>query len=230
MELQDIISSSLRKDMKELQHFQERLKEIKEECNKNIKWIRQAVEKINPESNFWTIRVFHVLFGKEFNSFREGFVRIMDYLELQLATEEVHECNSNKCLTALRKQFEKFLDDTSDYRIIRLLEGIENGIDSRVSHEEVLRIKERNVNERRKKERHVIELEMLKPEKMTQKGACSNTGNAQRAKLSKRKCLIHFRLLHTLLEDFSKEDLANACFSSGWISPGAFSSLIWPKS
>ncbi|GJR89441.1 RNA polymerase beta subunit [Tanacetum coccineum] len=170
-------------------------------------------------------RVRETLLGKRVDySGREEFVRIMDYLELQLATEEVHECNSNKCLTALRKQFEKFLDDTSDYRIIRLLEGIEKGIDSRVSHEEVLWIKERNVNERRKKERHVIELEMLKPEKMTQKGACSNTGNAQRAKLSKRKCLIHFRLLHTLLEDFSKEDLANACFSSGFHR--AFSSLF----
>ncbi|GKD16289.1 hypothetical protein Tco_1205447 [Tanacetum coccineum] len=62
MEFQDIISSSLRKDMKEL----------------------------------------------------EGFVRVMDYLELQLATEAVHECNSKKCLTALRKQFDKFLTDTSD--------------------------------------------------------------------------------------------------------------------
>ncbi|GKD46449.1 hypothetical protein Tco_1271094, partial [Tanacetum coccineum] len=37
-----------------------------------------------------------------------------------------------------------------------------------------------------KKESHVIELEMLKLEKMTQKGACSNRGNAQRAKLSKK--------------------------------------------
>ncbi|GJV65461.1 hypothetical protein Tco_1476289 [Tanacetum coccineum] len=132
----------------------------------------------------------------------------MDYLELQLATEEVHKCNSKKCLTALQKQFEKFLTDTLDcvneerafqeflqgknyvvntqgFRdlIIRYLEGIEKEIDARVSHEEVLQIKERDVNERRKKERHVIELEMLKLEKMDQKGECSNTGNAQRAKL-----------------------------------------------
>ncbi|GJR79139.1 hypothetical protein Tco_0149924, partial [Tanacetum coccineum] len=138
----------------------------------------------------------------------EGFVHVMDYLELQLATKEVHECNYKKCLIALQKQFDKLLTDTSDC--------IEKGIDARVSHEEVLRIKESDVNERGKKERHVVELEMLKLEKMTQKEACSNTGNAQRAKQSKKKCLIHFRLLHTLLEDFSKEDLTNACFSTGF--------------
>ncbi|GJV58077.1 hypothetical protein Tco_1459082 [Tanacetum coccineum] len=141
----------------------------------------------------------------------EGFVRVMDYLELQLATEQVDECNSKKCLTALQKQFEKFLTNTSDCEneekafqeflqrknyvvntqgfrdlIICYLKGIENGIDARVSHEEVLQIKYRVVNERRKKERHMIELEMLKLEKMTQKGECSNTENAQRAKQSKK--------------------------------------------
>ncbi|GJV65447.1 hypothetical protein Tco_1476275 [Tanacetum coccineum] len=59
---------------------------------------------------------------------------------------------------------------------------------------------------------------------MTHKGECSKTRNAQRAKQSKKKCLIHFRPLHTLLEDFSKEDLTNACFSSGFHR--AFSSLF----
>ncbi|GJV08817.1 hypothetical protein Tco_1346473 [Tanacetum coccineum] len=165
MEFQDIISSSLRKDMKEL----------------------------------------------------EGFVRVMDYLELQLATEAVHECNSKKCLTALRKQFDKFLTDTSDCKNEeRAFQEYKKGIDVRVSHEEMLWIKEKDVNERRKKETHMIELEILKLEIMTQKGACNITGNAQRAKLSKKKCLIHFRLLHTLLEDFSKEYLTNASFSSGF--------------
>ncbi|GJY94247.1 hypothetical protein Tco_0510608 [Tanacetum coccineum] len=108
-----------------------------------------------------------------------------------------------------------------DYSSLR---RYKKGINAKVSHEEVLQIKERDVNERRKKERHVIELEILKLEKMIQKEACSNTGNAQRAKQSKKKCLIHFRLLHTLLEDFSKEDLTNACFSSGFHR--AFSSLF----
>ncbi|GJZ77227.1 hypothetical protein Tco_0641899 [Tanacetum coccineum] len=98
----------------------------------------------------------------------EGFVRVMDYLELQLATEQVDECNSKKCLTALQKQFEKFLTDTSNCEneerafqeflqrknyvvntqgfrdlIICYLKGIEKGIDARVSHEEVLQIKDR---------------------------------------------------------------------------------------
>ncbi|GJV15458.1 hypothetical protein Tco_1360781 [Tanacetum coccineum] len=213
MKLQDIISSSLRKDMKELQQFQERLKEIKKECNKNIQYLKRTVEKINPKSTFWTIRVFHLLFGKEFNSFREGFVRVMDYLELQLATEEVHEKSISRVSTRKKLCGEHSGFQGSDYSLLR---RYKKGIDARVSHEEVLRIKERDVNERRKKERHVIELEMLKLEKMDQKGECSNTGNAQREKQSKKKCLIHFRLLHTLLEDFSKEDLTNACFSSGF--------------
>ncbi|GJS98270.1 hypothetical protein Tco_0819440 [Tanacetum coccineum] len=189
MVLKDIISSSLRKDMKELQQLQERLKEIKEECNKNIQGIKRCVETINPGSIPWNKKVFQVLFGKEFNSFRQGFVRIMDHLELRLAIKEVHECNSKKCLTKLKKQFEKFLADTSNCKkeertfqeilkkhcvldtqgskdlIIRYLNDIEKGIDARVSHEEVLRIKDRDVNERRKKERHMIELEMLKLEK-----------------------------------------------------------------
>ncbi|GJZ62808.1 hypothetical protein Tco_0619229 [Tanacetum coccineum] len=177
MELQDIISSSLRKDMKELQSFQERQKEIKEEYNKNIQWIKQA----------------------------DGFVLIMAQLEIQLDKEEIHECDSKKCLTQLKKKFEKifYLKPKEDFhesdgrafqsysgysiqefkdRIVRYQKGIEKGIDVRAPHEEVLQIKEIDVNERRKKERHMIELEMLKLEKMTQKGECSNTGNAQRAR------------------------------------------------
>ncbi|GJV46377.1 hypothetical protein Tco_1430913 [Tanacetum coccineum] len=102
--------------MKELQQPQERLKEIKEGCNKNIRWIKKDVDNINPGLTFWNNKVFQVLFRKEFNSFREGFIRIMDHLELQLATEEVHECNSKKCLTELKNQFEKFLADTSDFK------------------------------------------------------------------------------------------------------------------
>ncbi|GKA92047.1 hypothetical protein Tco_0813972 [Tanacetum coccineum] len=74
-------------------------------------------------------------------------------------------------------------------RIVCYQKGIEKGIDARAPHEEVLRIKERDVNERRKKERHMIELEMLKLEKMTQKGECNNTGNAQRAKQSKKNLI-----------------------------------------
>ncbi|GJR91058.1 hypothetical protein Tco_0215069 [Tanacetum coccineum] len=153
---------------------------LKRNATKILNELSELLKKINPESNFWTIRVFQVLFGKEFNSFREGFVRVMDYLELQLATEEVHECNSKKCLTTLKKQFEKFLADTPDCKnkerafqeflqeknyvvntqgfrdlILRYLEGIEKGIDARVSHEEVLRIKERDVKERRKNKEQI---------------------------------------------------------------------------
>ncbi|GJZ65859.1 hypothetical protein Tco_0622555 [Tanacetum coccineum] len=154
MEFQDIISSSLRKDMKELQQFQETLKEIKKECNTNIQ--------------------------------REVFVRVMDYLELQLATEEVQECNYKKCLTALQKQFEKFLTDTSD---------CEN--------------KERAFQEFLQRKNYVVSTQGFRDLIIRYL-----KGNAQRAKQSKKKCLIHFRLLYTLLEDFSKEDLTNACFST----------------
>ncbi|GJU39493.1 hypothetical protein Tco_1192450 [Tanacetum coccineum] len=233
--------------MKELQQFQERLKEIIEECNKNIKWIKQVVEKINVQESFSYRRSFQAVFGEEIESFRNGFVNIMAQLEIQLDKEEIHECDSKNRLTWLKEKFEKLFyrkpskdflehDDSifqsySGYsiwvfkdRVVCYLQGIEKGIDTRVPHEEVLRIKVKDVNERRQKERHMIEFEKLKLEKMNQKGECNNTGNAQRAKLSQKKCLIHFRLLHTLLDDFSKEDLTNACFSSGF--HWAFSSLF----
>ncbi|GJZ92314.1 hypothetical protein Tco_0664379 [Tanacetum coccineum] len=209
MELQDIISSSLRKDMKELQQLQERLKEIKEECNKNIQRIKT---------------------------------------DIQLDTKEVHECDSKKCLTELKKQFETFLADTSDFKyeneflnknqfvlntqgfkdlIIRYLHGIEKRIDVRASYEEVLRIKERDVKERRKNKKCMIEFEIMRLERMIQKSKCCSSGDdmdAKRAKQSKKNCLVHFQILQTLLEDFSKEDLTNACFSSGFQQ--AFSSLF----
>ncbi|GJV90679.1 hypothetical protein Tco_1538492 [Tanacetum coccineum] len=115
----------------------------------------------------------------------------MAQLEIQLDKEEIHECDSKNRLTRLKEKFEKFFYRKPNEDFLKSdSSGIEKGIDTRVPHEEVLRIKERDVNERRKKERHVIELEMLKLEKMTQKGACSNRGNAQRAKLSKKKCLL----------------------------------------
>nr|GEW01901.1 hypothetical protein [Tanacetum cinerariifolium] len=206
MKLQDVISSSLRKDMKELKQFQERLKEIKEECNTNIQRFKRNVENINPGSIPWNKKVFHVLFGKEFNNFREGFVRVMDRLEIQLDKEEVHECHSKKCLTELKKQFEKFLADTSNCKnkertfqkilnkkhyvlntqgfkdlIIRCLNGIKKGIDARVSHEEVLRVKETDVNKRRKKERHLIEFEMPRRENATIQGMLKERNNRKEA-------------------------------------------------
>ncbi|GJT54657.1 RNA-directed DNA polymerase, eukaryota, reverse transcriptase zinc-binding domain protein [Tanacetum coccineum] len=44
--------------MKELQQLQERLKEIKEECTKNIQGIKRCVEKTNPRSTPWNIKAF----------------------------------------------------------------------------------------------------------------------------------------------------------------------------
>ncbi|GJW22746.1 hypothetical protein Tco_0033368 [Tanacetum coccineum] len=107
------------------------------------------------------------------------------------------------------------------------LNDIEKGIDARALHKESLRIKERVIKERMENERRMIEFEIIRLEKMIQKDKCSNPGedmDATRAKHSKKKCMIHFRLLHTLLEEFSKEDLTNACFSTGF--QRAFSSLF----
>ncbi|GJU62526.1 hypothetical protein Tco_1244361 [Tanacetum coccineum] len=99
--------------------------------------------------------------------------------------------------------------------------------------EEELRIKERDVKERREHGKRVNEFEMLKQERMINEGTtsdtnldstlsrhqgeCSSSGDdtdAKREKQAKESCLIHFRILHTLLEDISKEDFANTCFSS----------------
>ncbi|GJR08925.1 hypothetical protein Tco_0791577, partial [Tanacetum coccineum] len=72
MELQDIISSSLRKDMKELQQFQQRLKEIKEECNKNIQRFKRNIDDINPGTTPWNMKAFQAfssLFGEDVEYF-----------------------------------------------------------------------------------------------------------------------------------------------------------------
>nr|GEY13961.1 alpha/beta hydrolases superfamily protein [Tanacetum cinerariifolium] len=68
---------------------------------------------------------------------------------------------------------------------------------------------------------------MWKQETMIQKGECNSPWddmNAKNEKQVRKRCLIHFGILRTLLEDFSKEDLTNTCFSSGL--KRAFSSLF----
>ncbi|GJS82586.1 hypothetical protein Tco_0749127 [Tanacetum coccineum] len=68
---------------------------------------------------------------------------------------------------------------------------------------------------------------MVRLERMIKKDECSSPGedtDAKREKQSKKKCLIHFGILQKLLEDFSKEDLTNAYFSSRFHR--AFSSLF----
>ncbi|GKC77903.1 hypothetical protein Tco_1128677 [Tanacetum coccineum] len=99
--------------------------------------------------------------------------------------------------------------------LIKYLNDIEKVIEARAHHEEALQIKEKDVKERREKERRAIEFQLLKLEKLTRKAECCNPGDANIEKQSKEKCLIHFRLLFTLLEDFSKEDFINTCFSGG---------------
>ncbi|GKA59147.1 hypothetical protein Tco_0758460 [Tanacetum coccineum] len=141
----------------------------------------------------------------------------MDRLEQQLDIEEFHECDSKKCLTMLKKQLETFLYPKPQLDLFA--DNSKKGIDARAPHEEVLRIKERVVKERRENERRVIEFEMMKLEMMTKKGECSSPGDdtdVKREKRSKKKYLVHFRILQTLLEDISKEDLTNTCFSSGF--------------
>ncbi|GJS75977.1 hypothetical protein Tco_0725858 [Tanacetum coccineum] len=62
---------------------------------------------------------------------------------------------------------------------------------------------------------------------MIHKGECNSPEyqtDAKREKQSKENCLVHFRIRHTFLEDISKEDLTNTCFSSGF--QRAFSSLV----
>nr|GEV59233.1 hypothetical protein [Tanacetum cinerariifolium] len=56
---------------------------------------------------------------------------------------------------------------------------------------------------------------------------CSSPGDdtdAKREKQAKERCLIHFRILHKLLEELSNEDLANTYFSDGF--KRAFGSLF----
>ncbi|GKG20625.1 hypothetical protein Tco_0380426, partial [Tanacetum coccineum] len=48
---------------------------------------------------------------------------------------------------------------------------------------------------------------------------CSSPGDdtdAKKEKQAKENCLIQFVILHTLLQDISKEDLTNTFFSSGF--------------
>ncbi|GJV12867.1 hypothetical protein Tco_1354408 [Tanacetum coccineum] len=107
----------------------------------------------------------HVLFGEEYDSFMERFVRVMDPPEIQLDKEEFHECDSKTCLAWLKKLFETSLYQkpayyirvqdfeyiskrfqkytgysTQDFKdkIICYLNDIEKGIDARALHEESL--------------------------------------------------------------------------------------------
>ncbi|GKB01805.1 zinc finger, CCHC-type containing protein [Tanacetum coccineum] len=73
--------------MKELQQLQERLKEIKEECTKNIQGIKICVEKTNPRSTPWNIKAFQVLFGEEFKSFRFDVIEPNDYVSMNSIIE-----------------------------------------------------------------------------------------------------------------------------------------------
>ncbi|GJY71501.1 hypothetical protein Tco_0475204 [Tanacetum coccineum] len=114
MELKDIVSSSLRKDMKELRSLQEKNAKSKEECNENIQGIKTCVERINPRSYYYYEIPFKVLFGEEFNSFRERFVRVMDRLESQLDKEEFHAYDSKTCLEVLKGLFETSLYQKPD--------------------------------------------------------------------------------------------------------------------
>ncbi|GKA48755.1 hypothetical protein Tco_0741713 [Tanacetum coccineum] len=103
------------------------------------------------------------------------------------------------------KRFQNYIRySTHDFKdkIICYLNNIEKGINARSPLEEVLRIKESVVKERRENEKHMIEIEIMRLEKMIQKGKCNSPWDdmdAKRAKQSKKKYLIHFRLLHTLL-------------------------------
>nr|GEX26664.1 hypothetical protein [Tanacetum cinerariifolium] len=140
---------------------------------------------------------------------KDEFARIMAQLEIQLDKEEIHECDFKKCFTQPKKKFEKFLylkpkEDFSECDgnafqsysgysiqefkdwIVCYLTGIEKGIDTRVPHDEVLRIKERDVNERKKKERHMIELEMLKLEKNVSKGRMQQNRECSTSKTIKK--------------------------------------------
>ncbi|GJS64622.1 hypothetical protein Tco_0679186 [Tanacetum coccineum] len=120
MELQDIISSSLKQDIKEIQKLQERKEEIKEECNEHIQLFKTCVKKRDPKGWYENERVFRAFFGDEFYSFSKMFVYNMDQLEKQLEKEDFHECISKTCLAVLKKQFETFLyrqppDDSFEY-------------------------------------------------------------------------------------------------------------------
>ncbi|GKC89772.1 hypothetical protein Tco_1150421, partial [Tanacetum coccineum] len=195
---------------------------IKEECIENIQGIKTCIEKLNP-GGYWSGNesTFKVLFGEEYDSFRERFVRVMDPLEIQLDKEEFHECDSKTCLAWLKKLFETSLYQkpayyirvqdfeyiakrfqkytgysTQDFKdkIICYLNDIEKGIDARALHEESLRIKEKVIKERMESKRRVIEFEMMRLDKMIQKGECSSSAedtNAKREKQSKKKCMIH---------------------------------------
>ncbi|GJT69443.1 hypothetical protein Tco_1028729 [Tanacetum coccineum] len=123
---------------------------------------------------------FKFFFGEKFNSFKNIFDHNIDQLKKQLDKEELHECDSKTCLAVLKKQFETFFDpksplsyqyqsglarqkekfqeyahyDTVSLKktILSYLNSIEKRIDERACHEEELRIKERNVKDRRNEE------------------------------------------------------------------------------
>ncbi|GJU37954.1 hypothetical protein Tco_1186308 [Tanacetum coccineum] len=147
---------------------------------------------------------FQFLFGEKFNSFKNIFDHNIDQLKKQLEKEELHECDSKECLAVLKKQFEIFFDpksplsysyqyqsnlarqketfqeyahyDTESLKktILSYQNSIEKRIDERACHEEELRIKERNVKERRNKVKWLNEIELQKQESMMNVGTILN--------------------------------------------------------
>ncbi|GKA68291.1 hypothetical protein Tco_0768208 [Tanacetum coccineum] len=61
----------------------------------------------------------------------------------------------------------------------------------------------------------------------TTENECISPGDdtdAERERKTKERCMVHFRILYTLLDDLSKEYFTHTCFSSGF--KRAFSSLF----
>nr|GEU49954.1 hypothetical protein [Tanacetum cinerariifolium] len=68
-----------------LQRLRVREKEMKEECNKNLRGCESYVKMLNPGTYEYTNeRAFEVLFGEKFDSFKEVFVHNIDQLEKQV--------------------------------------------------------------------------------------------------------------------------------------------------
>ncbi|GJT55064.1 hypothetical protein Tco_0990118 [Tanacetum coccineum] len=199
MESKDKVSISLSNDEIKLQM----LRHMKGICNKNLQELKKVILVLQQG----------VLFGNENElAFKTYLTELRKQCEAVLTDRNPKSLDSSRFKHYLQVFHEYAKHDIKSIKnmLISYLNAIEKEIVERPHHEGELRIKERDVKEKREK------LEMQKQETMIQKGECISPGDdtdAKREKQVKEKYIMQFRLLYTHIEFLSGIDSDHPCSS-----------------
>ncbi|GJY57449.1 hypothetical protein Tco_0456564 [Tanacetum coccineum] len=111
MESNNMKSSCLDKDEKEIQRLCEIKKEMQKKFDNIFHNFQICIHVLRPNWFYQSGEyAFQFLFGEKFQSFKDIFDNNIDQLKKQLDKEELHECDSKICLAVLKKQFDTFFD------------------------------------------------------------------------------------------------------------------------